>query len=355
MEICKICGKGLTKRRLKIHLRNEHGVTDKEYFLSYLDKSYVYCEFCGKESHFNNMFIGYNTYCKQCGKKFYSREFRREQGLITEEEEKRYRQKHKENSIKMHEKARSENDDYIKIRVPSNKEFWILKGFTEEEAENIISMNAKNANNQFKKIKREQPEKFESCNPTKLKYWLLKGYSEEEAKQKLSERQTTFSLEICIEKYGEDEGKKRWQERQNKWLQSLVDKPYNEKIDMIKKKMKISSYEKELMFWFEDNKIEYESQFVLLGDKVWVYDFRVNNKLIEFNGDYYHCNPEIYIETFKNKVKNKTAKQIREEDEIKKQAALESGYGFYVVWEKDYNDNKEETLKKLMEFINNEF
>ena len=43
---------------------------------------------------------------------------------------------------------------------------------------------------------------------TQLDYWIeKKGYNEEEAKIKLSERQSTFSLEKCISKYGEEEGK----------------------------------------------------------------------------------------------------------------------------------------------------
>lgn len=58
-------------------------------------------------------------------------------------------------------------------------------------------------------------------NSTTLLYWLKLGYSEEEAKEKLSERQTTFSLEKCIKKYGEEEGRKRWKKRQEKWLKSL--------------------------------------------------------------------------------------------------------------------------------------
>ena len=206
-------------------------------------------------------------------------------------------------------------------------------------------------------IKRAQQNRMKpESNSTSLEYWLLKGYNEEEAKQKLSERQTTFSLDICIEKYGEEEGKKRWQQRQDKWLQSLDDKPNEEKIDMFKRKINnkygISNGEKEVYGFLTGKNIKVEQQFVLLGDKVWVYDFRVGNKLIEFNGDYYHCNPRKYASEFFVKKLNKSAKEIWEADENKKQAALEVGYEFHVIWEKDYNDNKEETLTKLMGFIN---
>lgn len=65
---------------------------------------------------------------------------------------------------------------------------------------------------------------------TKLDYWLNKGLTEEEAKIALKERQTTFSLEKCIEKYGEIEGTKRWKERQDKWQNTLNSKSEEEKI-----------------------------------------------------------------------------------------------------------------------------
>ncbi|WP_298749163.1 hypothetical protein [uncultured Arcobacter sp.] len=58
----------------------------------------------------------------------------------------------------------------------------------------------------------------------RVKYWTDKGYSEQEAHDKISERQTTFSKDICIEKYGDTEGLKRWKERQNKWQTTLKNK-----------------------------------------------------------------------------------------------------------------------------------
>jgi hypothetical protein len=67
---------------------------------------------------------------------------------------------------------------------------------------------------------------------TKIEYYLSRGYSQEDAEIALSKRQSTFSLEKCIEKYGEIEGKKIWLERQSAWQNTLKSKP-QEEIDRI--------------------------------------------------------------------------------------------------------------------------
>lgn len=67
------------------------------------------------------------------------------------------------------------------------------------------------------KTKSEHPER----QPTKIEYYLNQGMSEEDARKALSNRQTTFSLDTCIEKYGIEKGTDVWQQRQAKWKESL--------------------------------------------------------------------------------------------------------------------------------------
>lgn len=77
------------------------------------------------------------------------------------------------------------------------------------------------------KQRKEKLHKFakeavsERIGTTDLEYYLNQGLSEEEAKVALSERQATFSKEICIEKYGLEKGLKVWMKRQEKWLENL--------------------------------------------------------------------------------------------------------------------------------------
>ena len=89
-------------------------------------------------------------------------------------------------------------------------------------------------------------------------------------------------------------------------------------------------------------------------NKHYAFDFEYNNKLIEFNGDYWHCNPKQCKEDFYNKSKLLTAKEIWENDKLKIQCAQKNGYDVLVIWESEYNENPHNTLRKCIKFLNNE-
>ena len=58
----------------------------------------------------------------------------------------------------------------------------------------------------------------------KIEFWTNKGLSEEDANILLSERQSTFSLEKCIEKHGNEKGLFVFNERQKNWQETLNSK-----------------------------------------------------------------------------------------------------------------------------------
>ena len=74
-----------------------------------------------------------------------------------------------------------------------------------------------------KQIKEYRQDDRDDRNTNQVKYWINKGYSEEEAKEKVSERQSTFTLEKCIAKYGEEEGTARY----NHWKEQMKEKRSN--------------------------------------------------------------------------------------------------------------------------------
>lgn len=94
-------------------------------------------------------------------------------------------------------------EEYRKSISPFSKSFKKYDGMTDEEKE--------------KQIKEYRQDDRDDRNTNQVKYWINKGYSEEEAKEKVSERQSTFTLEKCIAKYGEEEGTRRYVERQKNW------------------------------------------------------------------------------------------------------------------------------------------
>jgi hypothetical protein len=82
-----------------------------------------------------------------------------------------------------------------------------------------------------------------------------------------------------------------------------------------------------------------------------VYDMYIPelNMLIEFNGDYWHCNPKKYAADYFNIKRNMTAKEIWDKDTKKEKLAIKSGFNFLTIWESDYRKNKKIIFKKIIQ------
>lgn len=177
---------------------------------------------------------------------------------------------------------------------------------------------------------------------TRLSYYLKKGLSEEEAKEALAQRQTTFSLEKCVQKYGAKGGRKRWLERQNKWISNYKKQNYS----------KISQD----LFWkiFELHPDRLNLSFATLHPETFTNDDSGNNweaianhdeaifkldfvhhpskKVIEFDGEYWHASTQ--------------------EKDLERQTKLEqAGYIVHRVLEKEYKTNKEKTIQLCLAFL----
>ena len=242
-----------------------------------------------------------------------------------------------------------ECDKFFKERSVVCVEYWVKRGFTEEYAfKKIHEIQSKNA----KLVKTHGVAK-------RIDYWINNGYSEEEAKEKLSESQRTFSKEKCIEKYGETEGLKRWEERQNKWQKSLHEsenlhvgfsKVSQDLFKIISEKIKNNEYlffgSKNHEYSIRDNNVNY------------IYDFTdlENRKIIEFQGDIYHGNPELFTENEHPNPfhKDKSCKDLWEFDAKKANIAKEHGFQILHIWEKEYRQNKDEVINKCLKFLKNE-
>ena len=176
-----------------------------------------------------------------------------------------------------------------------------------------------------------------------VEYWVSRGYSEEEARKIISEQQRTFTLEKCIEKYGFEEGTKRFDERQIKWQKSLHDALKNNEMNGKTQSEFACSIIKVI-----DDFYKGEREFQL--DR-YSYDYRYRNKLIEFNGDYWHMNPLKFSENDINKTTGCTAKQIWERDSNKKQIAESNNYKLLTIWESEYKEDASSVIKKCLDFL----
>ncbi len=122
-------------------------------------------------------------------------------------------------------------------RRPICKEYWINKGLSNDAAK-IKAKEVKISNNKKGSYMQSILDKdlLRSFSHRCEEYWLLRGYTQDEAEEKVSERQKTFSIDICIEKYGEEEGTRIWKERQEKWQKTLNSKSKEELAEIDRRK-----------------------------------------------------------------------------------------------------------------------
>ena len=109
----------------------------------------------------------------------------------------------------------------------------------------------------------------------------------------------------------------------------------------------ISIAEKEIKKRLELFGYNIEPQFKIGSLK---YDLFLKNYniLIEYNGDYWHCNPEKYKPDYFNQKKSMYAHELWAQDKQKKELAEKNGYKLFIIWEKDYMFNKENEINKII-------
>jgi len=186
-----------------------------------------------------------------------------------------------------------------------------------------------------------------------LEWWIEKCNGDvERAKELYKERQTTFTLEKCIKKYGKDEGTQIYNDRQKKWLTNLYlnfeeygdgRSPQSKWVNNIKEELKLVDF-----------KIPSKEKWIRgkgTNSKAYSVDLTIGNKMIEFNGDYWHMNPNKYNENDFNRTKQMKAIEIWQYDTDKIKLAESHGYEVLTVWESEYHTNREETIQKCIQFL----
>lgn len=271
-----------------------------------------------------------------------------EDGLTQEEAEEKVRvQKEKayDASRKKIKQIKEKDPTFYLKNSNKCKEYYLSKGYEMEDAIRLSSDNLKNMQQVFYDKVRKNPEEYKDRTGTTLNYWLKKtDGDEEEAKRLLKERQTTFSLDKCIAKFGEEDGKRRWQIRQEKWMknnkksnfskvsQKLFYEIYN-KLNIDKSKIYFATLHRE-----ENRK---NSEYILQLNNITIKPDFIDlnqNKIIEFDGLYWH---------------NQHTKANKKREETRDKEIIESGFKVLHILESDYYKDKNEIVKKCLEFLNN--
>lgn len=191
---------------------------------------------------------------------------------------------------------------------------------------------------------------------TQPQYYINRGFSAEEAKKMVSDRQRTFSYETCIAKYGLEEGERIFTERQELWQESL--KPHKIGYSMVSQKVfniLLNNYDQteliDVFYATKNNEISLRNT----NGGIYLYDFTDTKrmKMIEFNGDLYHANPNIYEATDNPNPYHPeyTAEEIWNKDDNKRIVANNNGYDLHIVWESDWIDNPDKCIRECLEFL----
>lgn len=369
--VCKNCGKEFKNvRSLAIHLAKKHkDVIIKEYYDEHFKKeNECSCYFCGNETPFINLTKGYNRICNsnECFSKTLATgtyEFLMYKYGYTEEEAKTEQLKRATSRGKKIKKGLDKelekNPNFHKEKSIQCEEYWIKRGYTKSDAEKYAKEKQNLIIEKTIRKRHTHPELYTNILPTQLGYWIKKGCSEEDAIKLRSKRQSTFSLDKCVEKYGKEEGIKRFNKRQKKWQKSLNENG-NLKHGYSKASQdlfyKILNYyehkDKEDIFFSTKNK---EFNLPRTTGGIWIYDYTdiKNKKIIEYNGDEYHANPKYFKENdishpFR---KQYVAKEIWEKDRIKTETANINGFEVLTVWDSDYRKNKDNVLQECLKFL----
>lgn len=319
MVYCRICGE-FYKRLYSSHLKKAHSITSKEYKL---------------------MFPNAPLYSKNDFENSLQKTIAKNR---TPENRQKTSEKIKGENNPNHKSKTTEAER--KSRSPYSKDFIKYKDLTEEETDKVLKQQVKDIN-EYRLLS------------TQVEYYTRDGYSIEEAKAIISKLQNRFSLEICIEKYGLEEGTKRFEERQQKWLKSLHE---NGNLKMGYSKVSQELFDKILEHYsdLEKSNIYYalkSHEFSLYeNNKIYNYDFvdDKQKKIIEFNGDIFHANPNIYApyDTPNPHRPNQTSEDIWMYDLGKMETAEKNGYEYFIVWEYTYRIEPIIVLERCLKFLN---
>lgn len=262
-----------------------------------------------------------------------------------------------------------------------NKEFWIKKGFSEEEA--MQKVKEKQSNNAKKRSKQSYDN---MTMPWMEEYWIKKGFSEKEALIKVKEKKSSMSINsLDIEKKKDilEKRKKTYYDKSSDDLYKINKSRGRTKTQLIEKYGQIyvdelsinrgkgrrnsffRRYSKISKLFFDDLQSKYDNRLTYGEKEQWIrynsnkgfyVDCIINNKIIEFNGDFYHANPEIYESTSeiviaKNNIK--LAKDLWNKDEFKIKKLESLGYEILIIWEKEVNENRDEIINKCIKFLKN--
>ena len=158
------------------------------------------------------------------------------------------------------------------------------------------------------------------------------------------------TLSKFIKKYGESDGKSRYEKmmhRRDGVGYSVISQNLFTEIDNKLGELSINSK------WASKN-FEAELEITIDGiKKIAKPDYILGNKIIEFNGDYWHASPKFYKSTDFISYPNEKilASEVWLRDAKRLNAMKELGYEIFIVWENEFSNNPIEKINECIAFL----
>ena len=198
-----------------------------------------------------------------------------------------------------------------------------------------------------------EQSRFQSSNP--YNEFRREAYSSGEEYSKAQTR----NLDWFVGKFGEEDGTRRHVLKTQRWIGAFESKTEEELNDINSRKVRKSSSfysraEKELLGFILQSVPGTgfaKSLKSIFSNRRYVYDIPFGNSISEYDGDFWHANPDKVKIDFVCPYRQMTAKQIWDRDEDKTATAIYHGYKILRVWETDYKKDKAGTVQKCINFL----
>ncbi len=194
-----------------------------------------------------------------------------------------------------------------------------------------------------------------------LNYWLIQCQGDLQLANKKLIQSQSRSKQWFIEKFGKQQGEKRYINRLEKQSKTFKLRNRNEDFKRNGKKFSKISYQ-----FFKDILIKLDEEFdiVCFGSKQkkifdqnrsYLCDFYLKKNdiqlVIEFFGDFWHSNPQLYTENFINPVTKTSSLIVWKNDEERLNSMKLLVNDVFVIWEKQVKIDREKAINKCIKFI----
>ena len=218
--------------------------------------------------------------------------------------------------------------------------YWIKRGMTLSDATAKVS-----------EIQRTNSTKSTQSGATKswmkVDFWTNKGLTDEQARLEISARQSKMSARSSkftgCKRSGES--KKQISITMSRRIEEIGRGNWSTHFGKFAGRSKVESECYTYIHDHIENRLEAN---VPIGP--YIVDMIVGKKIVEFYGDFWHANPTKYVESDSLAGvggPNRMANEIWEMDKKRVDNLATLGYDVLIVWESEWNDEREDTIKKI--------